>query len=189
MADPPAEPSAATKVLNTTELLEQILLGVDNKTLLLSQRVSKTFKDTIDRSVKLQRALFFQQDPEIQQAVERGEEVDHQREYNPLLCGRKVKLGDFEVFNNDSLAICFDWYKVFGQEAPAAATSPASWQRMYFKHGSTPYRQCLGVTGHWENGDVIDVLIKMLSRGARTVREYEEMAVERIESMLWRLRQ
>ena len=49
-------------VLNTPELLENILLRLDERTLLLSQRVSKTFNATINGSVKLQRKLFFQLD-------------------------------------------------------------------------------------------------------------------------------
>lgn len=52
--------SAMLKSLNITELLENILLYLDLRTLLLSARVSKTFKATIDDSTKCQKALFFQ---------------------------------------------------------------------------------------------------------------------------------
>lgn len=49
------------QVFDTPELLELILLGFDDmKTLLLSQRVHTTSRDTIKSSVKLQRALWFQ---------------------------------------------------------------------------------------------------------------------------------
>ncbi|KAK4494889.1 hypothetical protein PRZ48_014245 [Zasmidium cellare] len=53
--------SAATRALNTVELLEAILLddGVDMKTLLLSQRVSTTWKNIIKESIKLQEKLWF----------------------------------------------------------------------------------------------------------------------------------
>lgn len=55
------EPTAGHKVLNTTELLEAILLNVnDTKTLLLSQRVSMAFEATITGSIHLQRALTLQ---------------------------------------------------------------------------------------------------------------------------------
>ncbi|CZT23205.1 uncharacterized protein RCC_08916 [Ramularia collo-cygni] len=50
--------AARDKVLGTTELLEAILLGLDTKTLLLSKRVSKTFKATITDSLACQQALF-----------------------------------------------------------------------------------------------------------------------------------
>ncbi|KAK4954159.1 hypothetical protein LTR10_007587 [Elasticomyces elasticus] len=56
-------------VFETTELLEAILLQlpldgvVGMRTLLLSQRVNRTFRDTIKDSVVLQRALFFEPEP------------------------------------------------------------------------------------------------------------------------------
>lgn len=50
--------AASDKVLGTTELLEAVLLELDTKTLLLSQRVSKTFKATITDSLAIQQALF-----------------------------------------------------------------------------------------------------------------------------------
>lgn len=53
-----AKHKACDQVLGTTELLEAILLHLDTKTLLLSQRVSKAFKETIITSLPLQQALF-----------------------------------------------------------------------------------------------------------------------------------
>lgn len=55
-----AEVSAQKKVLGTTELLEMILLDVDIKTLLPSQRVNKDFQATINRSTPIQQLLFFE---------------------------------------------------------------------------------------------------------------------------------
>ncbi|EME40974.1 hypothetical protein DOTSEDRAFT_56035 [Dothistroma septosporum NZE10] len=52
--------AALHAVINTPELLENILLRVPMKDLLLSQRVNKQFKATIDGSGELQQALFFQ---------------------------------------------------------------------------------------------------------------------------------
>ncbi|KAK3630468.1 hypothetical protein LTR56_009482 [Elasticomyces elasticus] len=46
-------------VLTTTELLEDILRRIDMKTLLLSQRVNRTFQATIEGSPSLQQKLFF----------------------------------------------------------------------------------------------------------------------------------
>ncbi|KAK4613631.1 hypothetical protein CLAFUW4_09711 [Fulvia fulva] len=51
--------AAAHAVFYTTELLEQILLELPMKDLLLDQRVSKMWKECIDKSTKLQKALFF----------------------------------------------------------------------------------------------------------------------------------
>ncbi|KAK4494731.1 hypothetical protein PRZ48_014087 [Zasmidium cellare] len=50
---------ATDKLFNTVELLEAILLGLDFKTLLLSQAVNKTFAGAIASSIKLQRAIHF----------------------------------------------------------------------------------------------------------------------------------
>lgn len=46
---------AAERVFDTVELCKLILLEVDERTLLLSQRVSKTFRNTIQGSIKLQQ--------------------------------------------------------------------------------------------------------------------------------------
>lgn len=50
---------AAQKVFDTTELLEEILQYLPTRDLLLNQRVCTTWKNCIDNSIKLQRALFF----------------------------------------------------------------------------------------------------------------------------------
>ncbi|KAF2162409.1 hypothetical protein M409DRAFT_27034 [Zasmidium cellare ATCC 36951] len=56
--------TAKDKVFATPELLEAILLEVDDmQTLLLSQRVDKTFKAAIDSSIHFQRALWFKPMP------------------------------------------------------------------------------------------------------------------------------
>ncbi|KAF7189536.1 hypothetical protein HII31_09176 [Pseudocercospora fuligena] len=59
----PPERTAAQKVFGTYELLEKILLEADIKTVLLSQRVDKTFQHVIDRSTGLQQKLFFKSCP------------------------------------------------------------------------------------------------------------------------------
>lgn len=50
---------AASKTFQTAELFKSILLGVDRKTLLLSQRVDMTLRLVITGSSKLQKKLFF----------------------------------------------------------------------------------------------------------------------------------
>lgn len=49
---------AAAKVLQEPCLMEMILVDVDMKTLLLSQRVSKFWQATIQNTNKLQKKLF-----------------------------------------------------------------------------------------------------------------------------------
>ena len=49
---------ALDQVLNTTELLEMMLLNLPVNDLLFCQRAGKMFRDTIDRSISLQRVLF-----------------------------------------------------------------------------------------------------------------------------------
>ncbi|GAB7359729.1 hypothetical protein MBLNU230_g6904t1 [Neophaeotheca triangularis] len=51
--------SAVSTVLSLPELLELILLQLPQKDILLSQRTSRVFRETITDSVRLQRALFF----------------------------------------------------------------------------------------------------------------------------------
>lgn len=74
-AEDPGLNTAVQKVFTTYELVEQILLKVSAvhiedlkylegvKTVLLAQRVDRTFQHVIRRSVKLQRALFFKANP------------------------------------------------------------------------------------------------------------------------------
>lgn len=58
MALPTTSP-AARQVFDIAEILEMILLRVENKTLLLSQRVDTTFAATVQFSHRIQRKLFF----------------------------------------------------------------------------------------------------------------------------------
>ena len=50
--------AASAKVFDTYELLEDILLHVPLRQLLLVQRVSKTFRQLAQNSLKIQKALF-----------------------------------------------------------------------------------------------------------------------------------
>ncbi len=50
--------SAGEKVSDTYELLEMILVRSSTRDILLSQRVSKQWKEVIENSKKLQQALF-----------------------------------------------------------------------------------------------------------------------------------
>ena len=55
--------SAAQRFFQIPELLEVILRELQPQELLLNQRVSKSFKQTIEGSTKLQQKLFYQRDP------------------------------------------------------------------------------------------------------------------------------
>ncbi|KAK3637573.1 hypothetical protein LTR56_013576 [Elasticomyces elasticus] len=94
-------PSATQAVLGTTELLEAILLYLspqrndstrngysDMLTLLLSQRVCTAFQTTIQGSMHLQRALFFQPSEPAYAAAHGLPDV------NPLIFDRQLVSGD-----------------------------------------------------------------------------------------------
>lgn len=66
MSDQTKPHAACPQVLHTPELLENILVHLDRKTLLLSQRVNTTFKNVIAGSKPLQRRLFFLPDSKPQ---------------------------------------------------------------------------------------------------------------------------
>jgi len=62
------EPQAQTpaqQVLHLPELLESILYNLSQKELLLSQRVCNSFRNTVQTSPRLQRALFLLSDPKL----------------------------------------------------------------------------------------------------------------------------
>lgn len=105
--------SAVDKVFQTTELCEAILENLDMQTLLLSkslccsfrtlrrfltffagQRVSKTFKATIDDSLRLQRALWFE--PKLPSQIDPDEKSP-----NPLLYKRQGRLGIRYILDTD----------------------------------------------------------------------------------------
>ena len=53
-------PQTVTQVIGTFELLEEILLYLDLNTLLCCKRTSTNFRDVIDGSSRIQKALFFE---------------------------------------------------------------------------------------------------------------------------------
>lgn len=63
-----SENEAGKDLVGIAELLEQILVNVDMRTILLSQRVNKHWNNVISGSTKLQKKLFFIQ-PTIDDAV------------------------------------------------------------------------------------------------------------------------
>ena len=65
MTDTNIPTTATLRTLHLPELLEQILLHLPQRDLLLAQRTSRAFHQTINSSPKLQRALFFAADPHL----------------------------------------------------------------------------------------------------------------------------
>ena len=73
-------PSSIQEVLSTPELLVEILSGLDMRTLLLSQRVSRFWQGLVTGTPALQRLLFFEPI-----AAKSNAELTKHREINPLL--------------------------------------------------------------------------------------------------------
>ncbi|KAJ8606231.1 hypothetical protein MRB53_041103 [Persea americana] len=148
----PDGPSATHRTLTTTELLEEILLNLDNQTLLLSQRVNHTFKSTITGSIKLQKKLFFRlADEDEDEGVKYGDEG-----INPL--ARKVPHLTFTTtttkYGRTKPEITMTWALPKTHD-PSAHDPPPSWRRMYIKHG--PLRKSSGRRDVWTNM-VLDIL-------------------------------
>ena len=57
---------AASEVLRLPELLEIILLHLPQREILLAQRVSRSFRESVEGSIRLQRALFFAPDYKLE---------------------------------------------------------------------------------------------------------------------------
>lgn len=77
--------SARSKTLDMVELLENILMFLDLRTLLLSTRVSKHFQAKIDGSMSIQRALFFRPLPTKNEEAQSAVQIPQVAVANPLL--------------------------------------------------------------------------------------------------------
>jgi hypothetical protein len=120
-------PTAATRVLDTPELLEAILLHLPLRDLLHSQRVSCQFQATVTSSPSIQRALFFR--------ANRRKFGPQEWDINPLLREAflpwflypksEMDLPKFETFE------FLDWNSS-EQKQIAYARPEASWRRMFF---------------------------------------------------------
>ncbi|KAK5126689.1 hypothetical protein LTR85_009623 [Meristemomyces frigidus] len=96
-SDPPSR-----RVVNTTELLEAILIHLPTRDILLAQRTSKKFQNVIAGSPRLQRALFFL--PDSPDTVQRYNDLilgdSFFRKYPAFLAGRNginFGKGDFHA--------------------------------------------------------------------------------------------
>jgi hypothetical protein len=113
----------AHKVLNTTELLEAILVELPIRDLLFSQRVCRTFKDTIANSIRLQQALFLAAEPSITEAAQLRL---HQLTINPLFDGpyQNGRLKHSFVLDDGSLRLCQVRIGAFWSASPYQASLP-----------------------------------------------------------------
>lgn len=86
--------SVANAVLSIPELLEAILLHVDMKTLLLSQRVDRNWASIMASSIVIQQALFFRPVQEVSSIIPFNPADNHFGDhdskiiYNPLLVAK-----------------------------------------------------------------------------------------------------
>ncbi|KAK3637574.1 hypothetical protein LTR56_013577 [Elasticomyces elasticus] len=151
--------TAVETVFGTTELFEEILLGLDTEewnglqTLLLSQRMNRMFKATIVHSPQLQEALFFSQTMR-----KSPKETDECGTLNPLLLmfsGQQLKRRDlgtseikvwfFDDVEEDFAAryhsgergaqICFCMRFKCSTTGPSRELPCPSWQHMAFAQG------------------------------------------------------
>ena len=101
----PLEPvmTAVSRVFTISELLENILLHLPERRLLLAQRVSKSFRDVTTASVRLQRKLFFTAD------VDSGDGCIPNLKWNPLLdIFRPANSPHYQISN-----FTRDWYAIY----------------------------------------------------------------------------
>ena len=137
--------TAAERVVNITELLESILLQVDTRTLLLSQRTCKSFHSTITGSPKLQRALFFQQDTAACLSNE-----DPSRN-NPLFLPNdrdlRLRIPNMIPVELDLEQACFDinGTKESYEYVGPAIHKRASWRRMYLRSFSEGRKEAIWI--------------------------------------------
>ncbi|KAK5121724.1 hypothetical protein LTR85_004599 [Meristemomyces frigidus] len=119
--------SPMERVLNTAELLEAILLCLDTKTLLLSQRTCKSFLDTIAGSTKLQRALFFQLDTtDINASHRTNPLLRHHRDLLPLHTSAPELIPMQLAINGVRTTV-----DINGFNRGRSSAVDASWKRMY----------------------------------------------------------
>jgi hypothetical protein len=138
--------AATNKVLRTTELLEAILLYVDFKTLLLSQRVDRAWQDTIKASTMLQKKLFFLPVASFEEAEQLG--IPGDEDYlalskavpgengrlaliNPLLF-RHREHSESELRECAHVTDHISLAKRILPDTISARRGKSSWERMYF---------------------------------------------------------
>ncbi|PPJ60411.1 hypothetical protein CBER1_07987 [Cercospora berteroae] len=121
--------SASTRVFQTGELLERILLHVVTKSdranaqaLLRASRISKTWRETIIRSLELQRRMWFCPRPQL---FSNDDDCDYKTKtvvfFNPILWPTQPKHCTINVTNN---------------QLSTGSRGPGSWRRMLLASAS-----------------------------------------------------
>ena len=131
---------AATKVCQITELLELILINVDQRTLLLSQRVASKWRDVVQRNHDIQKKLFFIQ-PTFEEALQLGLVSPSSMVFSPwpqeviLVNSLVIRMGEYT----------HDGYRSWphGEISNAIALERekgehGSWERMYARTKTMP---------------------------------------------------
>ena len=163
--------SSAEQVFRLPELLEIILLYLPQKDLLLSQRVARSFRRTIQGSVRLQKALFFTPDWNLEgrnfNAYARNNRPGRKPENNRLLlrafpgCYPTVTLvivndtptlSDLEIGRRGNEHWSWDVCISFPADQapntkPAVLYPEASWRRMFL---SQPPCTSLHLVRRWQ---------------------------------------
>ena len=142
---PPSMDSATSRVLRVPELLELILLALPQKDLLLSQSISQSFRDTVKRSLHIQRSLFFLADPHIFQPLNNFLLLRAFPGYYPTVTYTPTKLlptmEELAIGRRGSetwkwkLSISFPADRVPSPSCPAVLYPEASWRRMFLSQG------------------------------------------------------
>lgn len=133
-------PTASPHALQIVEVLEQILVSLPARDLLLAQRVSQHWRATITTSPHLQRALFLK--PAALAAAKPGALAPEDVRTNPLLAGPCARYGSVSsrilpAPDGLFMELCLLQSRGAGAGAPAGSgdapyrRAEASWRRMY----------------------------------------------------------
>ncbi|KAK4494363.1 hypothetical protein PRZ48_014661 [Zasmidium cellare] len=151
------ESSATERTLHTTELLEQILLNLDYQTLLLSQRVNRQFKGTIDGSLKLQKKLFFRlADEDEDEAVKYGDDgVNPLASKVPYLSVSTTSQEYIKSVRQEYPNLHITFYYPNPPPPPSSHTHTPSWRRMYLTPQPFNSNDEASVTADYESEEAI----------------------------------
>ena len=196
-------PTVCEQVFLLPEILETILLYLPQRDLLLSQRVSRNFQDTIDGSIRLQRALFFAPDWNLQgrtfNAYAKNNRPGSKPENNRLLlrafpgCYPTVTLvivnegqthDDLEVGRRGSEHWSWDVCISFPADKPpntkpAVLYPEASWRRMFL---SQPPCTSLHLVRRWQRS----LNPAIVRAGGIRMGEFVDEATKTKEERSWR---
>ncbi|KAI5357998.1 putative F-box-like domain superfamily protein [Septoria linicola] len=97
--------TAADRALNVAELLERILLQLPMKDILLDQRVAKFWRDLVKSSPKLQQALFYRPDYEVETWTAVNWEIDSRDDASTVVEAVTPGVHDQSEIPHDTLVV------------------------------------------------------------------------------------